>query len=112
MAIKLSNRTILIKPSPTLTLSTKAKEMSAAGIDVVNFGVGEPDFDTPEYIKKAAHQAIDDNFTLHSQCWHPRAQKSHLREVSKENKLSTSQTSSVSRSKGFHREHPGRGLRL
>jgi len=66
MAIKLSNRTILIKPSPTLTLSAKAKEMSAAGIDVVNFGVGEPDFNTPEYIKKAAHQAIDDNFTRYT----------------------------------------------
>lgn len=66
MAIKLSNRTILIKPSPTLTLSAKAKEMKAAGIDVVNFGVGEPDFNTPEYIKQAAHKAIDDNFTRYT----------------------------------------------
>ncbi len=40
MAIKLSNRIKLVKPSPTLTLSAKAKEMSSAGIDVLNLGVG------------------------------------------------------------------------
>ncbi len=66
MAVKLSNRIKLVKPSPTLTLSAKAKEMKAAGIDVVNFGVGEPDFNTPEYIKKAAHAAIDANFTRYT----------------------------------------------
>lgn len=66
MAIKLSNRTILIKPSPTLTLSAKAKEMKASGLDVINFGVGEPDFNTPEYIKNSAHKAIDANFTRYT----------------------------------------------
>ncbi len=66
MAIKISNRCKLIKPSPTLTLSAKAKEMRDAGIDVINFGVGEPDFNTPEYIKKAAHRALDANFTRYT----------------------------------------------
>jgi len=66
MAIKLSNRTRLIKPSPTLTLSAKAKEMKDAGIDVINFGVGEPDFPTPDYIKKSAHAALDANFTRYT----------------------------------------------
>lgn len=66
MAIKLSNRTKLIKPSPTLTLSAKAKEMKDAGIDVINFGVGEPDFNTPDYIKAAAHAALDTNFTRYT----------------------------------------------
>ncbi|MDD2228010.1 MAG: pyridoxal phosphate-dependent aminotransferase [Candidatus Cloacimonetes bacterium] len=66
MAIKLSNRCKLIKPSPTLTLSAKAKEMRDAGIDVINFGVGEPDFNTPEYIKVAAHKALDANFTRYT----------------------------------------------
>jgi aspartate aminotransferase len=66
MAIKISNRIKLVKPSPTLTLSAKAKEMKAAGIDVVNFGVGEPDFNTPEYIKNAAREAIDANFTRYT----------------------------------------------
>ncbi len=66
MAIKLSNRIQLIKPSPTLTISNKAAEMRNAGLDVVNFGVGEPDFNTPDYIKRAAHKAIDDNFTRYT----------------------------------------------
>ncbi|HRY83252.1 MAG TPA: aminotransferase class I/II-fold pyridoxal phosphate-dependent enzyme, partial [Candidatus Cloacimonadota bacterium] len=66
MAIKLSNRIRLVKPSPTLTLSAKAKEMKDAGIDVINFGVGEPDFNTPEYIKAAARSALDNNFTRYT----------------------------------------------
>lgn len=66
MAIKLSNRCRLIKPSPTLSLSAKAKEMTDAGIDVISFSVGEPDFNTPEYIKVAAHKAIDHNHTRYT----------------------------------------------
>ncbi len=66
MAIKLSNRIRMVKPSPTLTLSAKAKEMKDSGIDVINFGVGEPDFNTPDYIKSAAHKALDDNFTRYT----------------------------------------------
>jgi len=66
MAVKLSNRIKLIKPSPTLTLSNKAKEMKDAGLDVINFGVGEPDFNTPDYIKTSAQQAINNNFTRYT----------------------------------------------
>ena len=66
MAIKLANRILVVKPSATLAISTRAKEMMAAGIDVVNFGVGEPDFNTPDYIKDAAHKALDDNFTRYT----------------------------------------------
>lgn len=66
MAIKLSNRSKLIKPSPTLSMTAKAGQMRAQGIEVINFGVGEPDFNTPEYIKNAAHKAIDDNFTRYT----------------------------------------------
>lgn len=66
MSIKLSNRIRLVKPSPTLTLSAKAKEMKDNGIDVINFGVGEPDFNTPDYIKASAHEAIDKNFTKYT----------------------------------------------
>lgn len=66
MAIKLSNRIRTVKPSPTLTLSAKAKEMKDSGIDVISFGVGEPDFNTPEYIKKSAHAALDANFTRYT----------------------------------------------
>jgi len=66
MAIQISHRAKAIKPSPTLTVSNLAKEMKAKGIDVINFGVGEPDFDTPDYIKDEAHKALDENFTRYT----------------------------------------------
>ena len=66
MSVKLSKKIDIIPASPTLTLNNKAKEMTAAGINVINFGVGEPDFNTPEYIKNAAKKAIDDNFTRYT----------------------------------------------
>ncbi len=62
----LSNRAGKIKPSPTLAIDAKAKAMKAEGIDIVNFGVGEPDFDTPENIKEAAIKAIRDGFTKYT----------------------------------------------
>jgi aspartate aminotransferase len=62
----LSERAKKIKPSPTLSIDAKAKAMKAQGIDIVNFGVGEPDFDTPEYIKEAAIKALRDGFTKYT----------------------------------------------
>jgi len=62
----LSERARQIKPSPTLAIDSKAKAMIASGIDVINFGVGEPDFDTPEHIKEAAIKAIRDGFTKYT----------------------------------------------
>lgn len=62
----LSNRAQKIKSSPTLAIDAKAKAMKAQGIDVVNFGVGEPDFDTPENIKEAAIKAIREGFTKYT----------------------------------------------
>ncbi len=66
MKIKIANRAKAIRPSPTLSVSAKAKEMQAAGIDVINLGVGEPDFNTPDFIKEAGKKAIDDNFTRYT----------------------------------------------
>ena len=62
----LSERTQRIKPSATLAMDTKAKSLKARGIDVLNFGVGEPDFDTPDYVKEAAIRAIRDGFTKYT----------------------------------------------
>jgi aspartate aminotransferase len=62
----LSDRAKRIKPSPTLSMDSKAKAMKAAGIDIVNFGVGEPDFDTPENIKEAAIKAMREGFTKYT----------------------------------------------
>src|SRR5512135_1236747 len=62
----LSERAKKIKPSPTLAIDAKAKAMKAAGEDVISFGVGEPDFDTPDNIKEAAGKAMKDGFTKYT----------------------------------------------
>jgi len=62
----ISRRAQGIKPSPTLAITAKAKAMKASGIDVVGFGAGEPDFDTPEHIKKAAVKALEEGFTKYT----------------------------------------------
>ncbi len=62
----LSKRAKEIKPSPTLTIDSKAKAMKAEGLDVISFGVGEPDFDTPENIKEAGIKAVRDGFTKYT----------------------------------------------
>jgi aspartate aminotransferase len=62
----LSDRAGKIKPSPTLAIDSKAKSMKASGVDVISFGVGEPDFDTPENIKEAAVKAMRDGFTKYT----------------------------------------------
>ena len=59
MPLTLSNTALAISPSATLAMDTCAKELIAAGYDVIKFGVGEPDFDTPEFIRNAAKRAID-----------------------------------------------------
>jgi aspartate aminotransferase len=62
----LSQRVQRIKPSPTLAVTNRARELRAAGKDVIGLGAGEPDFDTPEHIKEAAIQAIRDGFTKYT----------------------------------------------
>jgi aspartate aminotransferase len=62
----IAKRAMAIKPSPTLATAAKAKAMKAQGIDVVDFGVGEPDFDTPENVKQAGIRAIQSGFTKYT----------------------------------------------
>lgn len=64
--MKLSERARAISPSPTLAIDARAKEMKAQGIKVVNFGVGEPDFDTPQHIKEAATAALAAGMTKYT----------------------------------------------
>jgi len=64
--MSISKRIGSISPSVTLAISAKAKQMKADGIDVVGFGAGEPDFDTPEHIKNAAKKALDEGFTKYT----------------------------------------------
>ena len=57
--VELSHSIKRIKPSATMAVTQKARELKAAGKDIIGLGAGEPDFDTPENIKKAAIQAIN-----------------------------------------------------
>ncbi len=59
----ISKRLQSIKPSPTLAIDAKAKALKAKGVDIISFGTGEPDFDTPQNIKDAAIKAINNGFT-------------------------------------------------
>lgn len=62
----LSDRAGLLKPSPTLSITAKAKSLQAEGVDIVSFGAGEPDFNTPEPINQAAIAAIESGFTKYT----------------------------------------------
>ncbi|MBM4273339.1 MAG: pyridoxal phosphate-dependent aminotransferase [Deltaproteobacteria bacterium] len=64
--MQLAARIRQIPPSATLALNAKANQLKAQGVDVVNFGVGEPDFDTPENIREAAIRAIREGFTRYT----------------------------------------------
>lgn len=64
--MSLSKKAKHIKPSSTLAITAKAKQMKANGIDIVGFGAGEPDFDTPAHIKEAAIDAIHSGFTKYT----------------------------------------------
>jgi len=66
MNIQLSKKAQQVSPSITLAIDSKAKQMKADGINVISFGVGEPDFATPENIKNAAIEAIKKGFTTYT----------------------------------------------
>ncbi len=63
---QLSDRLNSLSPSETLAMSQKSAELKAQGIDVINMSVGEPDFNTPDFIKDAAKKAVDDNYSRYS----------------------------------------------
>ena len=64
--MEISERAAQLTPSLTLSIDSKAKAMKAEGIDVCGFGAGEPDFDTPEHIKRAAIEALEAGFTKYT----------------------------------------------
>lgn len=66
MDIRLSRRVSAVRPSPTLAVTARAQQLRREGKDIVSLGAGEPDFDTPEYIKDAAIQAIQRGFTKYT----------------------------------------------
>ena len=66
MEIQLSARVQKVKPSPTLAVTSRANELKAAGKDIIGLGAGEPDFDTPQHIKDAAIQSINQGKTKYT----------------------------------------------
>jgi L-aspartate aminotransferase apoenzyme (EC 2.6.1.1) len=64
--MKLSCRASSIKPSATLAITAKAKKLKAEGKNIIGFGAGEPDFDTPGYIKNAVKDALDKGYTKYT----------------------------------------------
>ncbi|HYG21259.1 MAG TPA: pyridoxal phosphate-dependent aminotransferase [Verrucomicrobiae bacterium] len=66
MNYRISQRAASLSPSLTLAIDSKAKQMKAEGLDVVGFGAGEPDFDTPQHIKDACAKALADGFTKYT----------------------------------------------
>ena len=64
--MELSERLQRLQPSATLAMSQRSSELKAQGVDVINMSVGEPDFNTPDHIKEAAKQAIDENWSRYS----------------------------------------------
>ncbi|MBT3442944.1 MAG: pyridoxal phosphate-dependent aminotransferase [Flavobacteriaceae bacterium] len=66
MTDKLSNRINNLPVSATLAMAAKARELKENGVDIIGLSLGEPDFNTPDFIKKAAIQAIDDNYNSYT----------------------------------------------
>ena len=64
--ISLAERVVQVPPSPTLAINAKAKALKAAGKDILNFSVGEPDFDTPQHVCEAGKKAIDSGHTRYT----------------------------------------------
>ena len=85
---QLSDRLQRLAPSATLAMSQKSSEMKAQGIDVINMSVGEPDFNTPDHIKQAAKQAIDENYSRYSPVpGYPSLRQAIARKLERENHL-------------------------
>jgi aspartate aminotransferase len=84
----ISKRLELIKPSPTLAVTAKAKALKAEGKDVIGLGAGEPDFDTPENVKQAAYDAIKSGKTKYTPVdGIPELKKAIVKKFNKENRL-------------------------
>ncbi len=84
----ISKRLELIKPSPTLAVTAKAKALKAEGKDVIGLGAGEPDFDTPENVKQAAYEAIKSGKTKYTPVdGIPELKEAIVKKFNKENRL-------------------------
>src|SRR4051812_16929772 len=87
--MKLAHRLQSISPSPTLGLNARAKALQAKGGDVISLAAGEPDFDTPEFIKQAAVDALKAGFTKYTATnGIPELRQAICEKLQKDNRLS------------------------
>ena len=85
---RLYDRMNRLTPSATLAMSQKSSELKAQGVDVINMSVGEPDFNTPDFIKEAAKKAIDENYSKYSPvAGYPALRNAIVAKLKKENGL-------------------------
>lgn len=85
---QVSARLASLSPSATLAMSQKSSELKAQGVDIINLSVGEPDFNTPDHIKEAAKQAVDENFSRYSPvAGYPALRKAIVDKLQNENGL-------------------------
>jgi aspartate aminotransferase len=87
--MKLSKRISAVGASPTIAITARAAELKADGVDVVSFGAGEPDFDTPEFIKQAAIEALQAGDTKYTPRSAKKLQAAIAEKLTHENKIPT-----------------------
>lgn len=84
----LSERLRRLKPSATVAMNQKTKDLQAQGIDIINLSVGEPDFNTPDHVKEAAKKAIDENYSFYTPvAGYPELRQAIVRKLKRENNL-------------------------
>ena len=87
--MQLSPRLQQLSPSATLVMTQKARELKAEGHDVISLSIGEPDFDTPDFIKEAAKIAIDENYSHYTPVsGYPELKEAIIRKFKRDNNLS------------------------
>jgi len=101
--MKFSDRILQVKPSPTLEVNALANALKAKGIDVIGFGTGEPDFDTPQHIKQAAIRAIESGKTKYTPSGGiPELKKAVIEKFKRDNRLEYKPSEVIINSGGKH----------
>lgn len=88
LSIQVSKRVDKIKPSPTLAISAKSAQLKAQGVEIISLAAGEPDFDTPQFIKEAGIKALQDGYTRYTDvAGLPQLREAICHKLQRENKL-------------------------
>lgn len=101
--MKFSDRILKVKPSPTMAVSSMAAQLKAKGVDIIAFGTGEPDFDTPKHIRDAAIRAIESGKTKYTPAGGiPELKEAVVKKFKRDNNLEYSQSEVIINCGGKH----------